>query len=315
MTSIDPRVQAVLDQMNASIPAPSDFDVGTFRSMVEDYPAEPVTTDLASVDNTTIPGPDGPLLVRIYRSSLEGDQPALLFIHGGGFIQRGLDSHDELCRRLSTGTGAVVIALDCRPAPEHPYPAAVDDTHAALQHIADEAYTLALNPSRLALAGISSGAAIIAATALRCRDMGGPSITLQILLTPMLRYREPTASRRTYGQGGFGITTALLDWYSDQYARGASANDPYCAPLRTQDLSGLPPAYIRTAEFDPLRDDGADYAHRLRLANVHAEHREAPGLFHGFHFFTDTLPSAQDALVADEAAIRRLISAPPNPRP
>jgi acetyl esterase len=147
--------------------------------------------------------------MRIYRSNLSGDRPAMLFIHGGGFIQRGLESHDELCRKWATGTGAVVVALDCRPAPEHPAPAALDDTYTALQYLAGEAGELGLDAARIALAGMSSGAAIAAGTALRCRDTGGPFIALQILLTPMLRHRKPTSSRHLYGQGDFGITTAL----------------------------------------------------------------------------------------------------------
>lgn len=367
MNAIDPRVRTVLDQMNASMPPPAEFDVATFRSMVEGHPAEPPTIPLASVENIVIPGPylsgpdipephasradapgpaiagadapgphstgpriaepdiprlhaSGPnssevvvpLPARVYRPNLDDDRPVMLFIHGGGFIQRGLDSHDELCRRLAVGTGAVVIALDCRAAPEHPYPAAIDDACAAVRHIAGEAGALGLDPARIALAGISSGAAVAAGTALRCRDTGGPRIALQVLLTPMLRHREPTPSRRAYGQGGFGITTALLDWYSDQYAPGAADDDPYCAPLRAEDVGGLPPAYVRTAELDPLRDDGADYAQRLRRTGVHVEHREAAGLFHGFHFFTETLSRAHDEMTADLDTIRRLLADPPD---
>lgn len=310
MSDISPDVRAVIEQMNASMPVPADFDVTAFRAMVEDHPAPPSSIDLAAIEDTIIPG-DRPLPARLYRPSLDPDQPAILFIHGGGFIQRGLDSHDEMCRRLAAGTGAAVVALDCRPAPEHPYPAAVDDAYAAIQHLTTEAGALGLDASRIALAGISSGAAIAAGTALRCRDAGGPRAALQVLLTPMLRHRTTTPSRQTYGHGDYGITTALLDWYSDQYAPGTASNDPYFAPLLATDMRNLPLAYIHTAGLDPLRDDGIDYTQRLRHAHVTVEHHDAAGLFHGFHFFTDALPQAHDQVAAEMEAIRRLLSGRP----
>jgi acetyl esterase len=308
MTQIDSEVRAVLDQMNAAMPAASDFDVTAFRAAVEAQPAPPSTTTLAAIDNRSIPGPGGPLPLRLYRPNLDQGQPVILFFRGGGFIQRGLDSHDETCRRLAVSTHSTVCAVDYRPAPEDPFPAAVDDAYAAVEHIDREASSLGLDRTRIAVAGDSAGAAIAAGTALRCRDTGGPHIYLQFLRVPMLRHREDTPSRRTYGQGDHGITTQLLDWYSDQYAPGPEAADPYCAPLRATDLRHLPPAYIHTAELDPLRDDGADYANRLRAAGVHVEHRVAPGLFHGFHFFADTLPQAHDEVTSAHEALRRLLS-------
>jgi acetyl esterase len=309
MTAIDPDVRIVLEQMDASVPAPGGFDVAFFRAMAEGNPGGPSSIALAAVQDTLIPGADG-VPLRLYRPELTGSRPAIMFIHGGGFILRGLASHDEMCRRLAAGTGGgVVIAVDCRPSPEHPYPAAVDDACTAVKHIAGNAGALGLDASRIVLAGISSGAAIAAGTTLRCRDAGGPGIALQVLLTPMLRHREATPSRQAYGHGGYGITAALLDWYSDQYAPGTAADDPYCAPLQASDLRGLPPAYIHTAACDPLRDDGADYAQRLRHAGVPVEHRDAAGLFHGFHFFTDALPRAREEVTAELEAIRRMLAA------
>jgi acetyl esterase len=307
MTAIDPDVQAVLEQVDASVPAPGGFDVAFFRKMAEGSPGGPSPAALAAVEDAVTPGARG-VPVRFYRPEPDGLHPAIVFVHGGGFILRGLASHDEMCRRLAAGTGSVVIAVDCRAAPEHPYPAAVDDACTAVLHIAGNAGALGLDPARIALAGISSGAAIAAGTALRCRDAGGPRIALQVLLTPMLRHREATASREAYGRGGYGITAELLDWYSAQYAPGTAADDPYCAPLRAADLHGLPPAYIHTAALDPLRDDGADYAERLRRAGVPAEHRDAAGLFHGFHFFASALPPAREEVTAELKAVRRLLA-------
>lgn len=315
MIDIDQDVRAVLEQINTSMPNPDDFDVAAFRAMVEDHPAPPPSVDLAAVDDTIMAGPNGRLRARLYRPTLEGNQPAILFVHGGGFIQRGLDSHDDPCRRLAAGTTSTVLAVDVRPAPEHPYPAAVEDTYAAIQHLVTNADALGIDPASITLYGVSSGATIVAGVALRCRDAGGPPIALQVLLTPLLRHRQPTQSRQTYGGGDYGITTALLDWYSDQYAPGATAeDDPYYAPLRAHDLRQLPPAYIHTAELDPLHDDGVDYAQRLREADVSVEHRDAAGLFHGFQFFTDTLPRARDEMTIEMNAIRRLLSSQPDPQ-
>lgn len=311
MTRIDSEVRAVLDQMNAAMPAASDFDVSAFRAAVQAQKAPLSTTVLAAIDNQAIPGPGGPLPLRIYRPNLDKGQPVVLYFRGGGFIQSGLDSHDEVCRRLAVGTGSTVCAVDYRPAPEHPFPAAVDDAYAAVEHIHREATSLGLDRTRIAVAGDSAGAAIAAGTALRCRDTGGPRLVLQILLVPMLRHRADTPSRRVYGQGGHGITTRLLDWYSDQYAPGSEAENPYCAPLRATELGDLPSTYIHTAELDPLRDDGVDFARLLRGAGVPVEHRDAPGLFHGFHFFADTLRRSRDEVAAELEAIRRLQAAAP----
>ena len=230
--SIDPDVQAVLEQVDASIPAPGGFNVAFVRAMAEGSPGDPSPVTLAAVEDAVIPGQACRVPVRFYRPEPDGVHPAIVFVHGGGFILRGLASPDEMCRRLAAGTGSVVIAVDCRAAPEHPYPAAVDDAYTAVLHITRDAGALGLDPDRIAIAGISSGAAIAAGTALRCRDADGPRIALQALLTPMLRHREATASRQAYGRGGYGITAELLDWHSDQYAPGTAADDPYCAPLR-----------------------------------------------------------------------------------
>jgi acetyl esterase len=307
MTSIDPDVRALLEQMSASLPAPADFDVAAFRKMVEENPAPPSHITLAAVDDTTIPGPGGPLPLRFYRPNLDRGQPAIVFVHGGGFIQRGLDSHDALCRRLAAGTSSVVVAVDCRPAPEHPYPAAVDDTYATLLHIHREADALGLDPSRVALGGVSAGGTIAAGTALWSRDAGGPRVALQILMTPLLQHREQTPSRQANRQG-YGVTTAFVDWTSDQYAPGDLADEPYCAPLRADDLSCLPPAFIHTAELDPLRDDGTAYAQRLAEAGVPVEHRDAPGLFHGFESFPEVLPAAREEVTIQLDTIRRLLT-------
>lgn len=162
MTAIDPDVRIVLEQVDASVPAPGGFDVAFFRAMAEGNPGGgPSAVALAVIENTLIPGAGG-APVRLYRPELNGVHTAIVFVHGGGFILRGLDSHDEMCRRLAAGTGSVVIAVDCRPAPEHPYPAAVDDACTAVRHIAGNAGALGLDASRIALAGISSGAAISA---------------------------------------------------------------------------------------------------------------------------------------------------------
>lgn len=302
------EVRGILQQLSDTVPENDDFDLASYRAAFRPQPADAPAVALPAVDDGVIDGPGGALPIRIYRPSLADRLPVIAYFHGGGFILGGIERHDPICRRLSAGTGAAVCSVDYRVAPEHPFPAAVDDAFAAVEWLERHAEELGFDRNKLAVGGDSAGACIAAGTALRCRDVGGPPLVLQILLVPVLRHRADTPSRRRYGKKQFGLTIPLLDWFSDLYAPGSVAAHPYCAPLLAKDLSGLPPAFIHTAELDPLRDDGVDYADRLRAAGVPAEHRVAKGLFHGFHFYADTLSLAGRAVAAENEAIRRLLS-------
>ncbi len=254
------------------------------------------------VEQRTIAGPDGPLTVRIYTPKvLARPAPALLYMHGGGFVIGSLDTHDAPCSLLAALGQCVVVSLDYRLAPEHKFPAAADDALAGFRWLAEQATTLGLDPQRLAVGGDSAGgnlAAVVAQTAVREAWPVRP--VFQLLLYPALDMRRQHASHRLYGDG-YMLTTASIDYFLQHYLRGPEdLTDVRASPLLAPDLSRLAPAYIATAGFDPLRDEGNEYAERLRRAGVPAELAQNPGLVHGFLSLGDGVTAAA-AAIADAA--------------
>lgn len=231
-------------------------------------------------------------------------QPAVLFLHGGGWVVGDLDGVDALCRALANRTGAVVVSVDYRLAPEHPFPAALDDAWTVLTWLHEHAHELGADPDRLAVAGESAGANLAAAAARRAHaDPGAahPRLRAQLLAYPALDGALATASYDELGTG-FGLTRDQMRWYWDAYAPGGAARAPEASPLRAPDLAGLPAAVIVQAELDPLLDDGLDYAQRLRAAGVDADVHVWPGMVHGFLRYRGLLDDAHAAL--DDAAAR-----------
>jgi acetyl esterase/lipase len=222
--------------------------------------------------------------VRVYRpKDHSGPGPGVLMIHGGGFIIGNVESEHASAAMTAMQTGAVVISVEYRLAPEHPFPAAVHDCYSALRFLADKAGELGVDPARLALMGTSAGGGLAAATALLARDLGGPALCFQMLHIPELDDRLETASMRTFVDSPlWNRPLAVLSWKA--YLGSAADSDdvsPYAAPSRATDLAGLPPAYISTAENDPLRDEGILYGLGLLHAGVSVELHQFPGTFHG----------------------------------
>ncbi|HEV2819050.1 MAG TPA: alpha/beta hydrolase [Solirubrobacteraceae bacterium] len=231
-------------------------------------------------------------------------QPAILFLHGGGWVVGDLDGVDALCRALANRTGAIVLSADYRLAPEHPFPAALDDAWTVLTWLHQYAGELGADPGRLAVAGESAGANLAAAAAHRAHTGPGgacPRLRGQLLAYPALDAALATASYAEMGTG-FGLTREQMRWYWDAYAPDGAARAPEASPLRAYDLAGLPPAVIVQAELDPLLDDGLDYAQRLRAAGVEADVHVWPGMVHGFLRYRGLLDDAHAAL--DKAAAR-----------
>ncbi len=258
------------------------------------------------VHERTIPGPGGPLRLRIYEPhDLARPAPALLYMHGGGGVIGDLDTHDGPCSRLAAIAGCVVHSLDYRLAPEHRFPAAVDDALAAFRWLAEHAAELHLDPHRLAVGGDSAGgnlSAVLAQVAARERWPVRPCY--QLLLYPGLDLRRGHASHRAYADG-YLLTAASIDWFLRHYIRDpADITDLRASPLLSDDLRDLPPAYIATAGFDPLRDEGDEYAGRLRSAGVPVHHARHPSLVHGFIGLVDAIPAAADALRSAAEALR-----------
>jgi acetyl esterase len=237
---------------------------------------------VAEVVDRGIPGPAGTLPVRIYKSGAPSPAPVLVYFHGGGWVCGNLDTHDSLCRALANAARCVVVSVDYRLAPEHPFPAPVEDAYAATAWVSDNGARLGADPTRLAVGGDSAGGALAAAVCLMARDRGGPAITCQLLNYPATDYAFDTASY-VENASGYQLTREGMIWFWNHYlATPADGCHPYASPLRAEDFSGLPPAIVITAEFDPLRDEGEEYARRLMAAGVPVHLLSYPGLIHNF---------------------------------
>jgi acetyl esterase len=258
------------------------------------------------VETLELPGPAGPMRARLFTPPLAaGDPPPLLvYYHGGGWVIGDLDTHDDPCRFLAANSGAKVLSVDYRLAPEHPFPAAAEDTLAAYEWAAASAERLGVDPQRIAVGGDSAGGNLAAATCLMARENALPIPAMQLLIYPVTETAGTTASRRTFAEG-FLLTRADMDWFEDHYLPpGVDRDDPRVALLNATDLSGLPPAYIAVAGFDPLRDEGEAFAQRLREAGVRVALRRHPRLVHTFANLTAVCPSARHAMLEAAGALR-----------
>jgi acetyl esterase len=294
---VDPQIQALLD-MGAGVPATNTLSVAQARAQYEGRTrlmAQPAAVD--AVKERVLQGPGGDLRLRIYRPPGDGPFPLLAFFHGSGFVLCSLNTHDGMCRNLCGGAGCVVVSVDYRLAPEHKYPAGLDDCVFATRWIADHAGELEGDAQRLVVGGDSAGGNLAAAAALRLRDQGGPRLVGQLLIYPVTDYHTPgTASYRENAEG-YGLTYDTMVWFWDHYlADAAQAADPYVSPLRASDLAKLPPALVQTAEYDPLRDEGDAYAAKLRAAGTQAKLSRWDGMNHGFLFWVGRVDKAGEAM-------------------
>ena len=221
---------------------------------------------VAQVTDMTIPGPGGALPVRVYRHA-EGVLPCLLFLHGGGWVLGNLDSHDSLCRRLALASGGCVVAVDYRLAPEHPFPAALEDGAAALRWVAEHAGRLGIDPVRLAVGGDSAGGNLAAVLALMARDGAVPGCVFQLLLYPVVDFAMDTASYRRVVDG-VPLTAGAMAYFAGHYVAEAGRADWRASPLRAVSLAGVAPALVLTCGHDPLCDEGMAYATRLEREGV-----------------------------------------------
>ncbi len=235
------------------------------------------------VEDRRIDAEEGELTVRVYvPRGGAGRLPATVYYHGGGFVLGDLESHDAHCRHLAVRGGCVVVAVHYRLAPEHPFPAAVDDAYAAFAWVVANAGALGVDPARVAVAGDSAGGNLAAVVSQVARDRGGPRPSFQLLVYPATDMTRSLASHRTFAEGYF-LTEAMIDWFFASYLTDPEQqHDPRASPLRARDLTGLPPAHVVTAGFDPLRDEGEAYADALRAAGVPATSRCYDTMIHGF---------------------------------
>jgi len=304
---LDPLAKQFLDQLAASgmppiesmSPADARLATDAMMSAVADVPA------LASVQDRSIPGPLGDIPIRVYAPEGRVPQPILVYFHGGGFVIGSLTSHDPLCRLMASKIPAIVVAVDYRLAPEHPFPAAAEDAYAATCWIAAHAREIGGDPGRIAVAGDSAGGNLSAVVSLLARERGGPTLVHQFLIYPVTDYSFETRSHLDNAEG-YLLTRPLMTWFLGHYFSGPTPRtDPRFAVLRAPDLQGLPPATVLTAEFDPLRDEGESYAARLRAAGVPAELTRFDGMIHGFFPNPALFPQAETAIDAAADVLRR----------
>lgn len=287
--ALDPQIKDMLDFIaSTGAPALSDGTAeqarAAFDALTIGLRTPATVVQVKAVEDVTIPGPAGQVPARIYRpDGVEGPMPTLVFFHGGGFVIGSIETHDNDCRTLARDVEATVLSVGYRLAPEHRYPAALDDCLAATvwagAHIGD----LGADADRIAVGGDSAGGNLAAVVAQRCRDGQGPRLAAQMLFYPAVDFRADSdyPSRLDNAEGYF-LTLADMGWFQGQYIEaGGDVTDPSLSPL-LGDLAGLAPAAVVTAEFDPLRDEGNRYAQALTAAGVTVRHHQFDGLVHGF---------------------------------
>jgi len=300
---LDPAVRALLDAFAANdSPSLPSMTPEQAREMFEKLrlplPGDPV----AEVEDRRIPGPAGEIPVRIYAP--ERPRGVLVYFHGGGWVIGSLETHDAPLRALANTAGCTVISVDYRLAPEHRHPAAAEDCYAATRWAAANARALGADPALLAVGGDSAGGNLAAVTALLARARGGPALRFQLLVYPVTDHDFERASYRDNAEGYF-LSREDMRWFWNHYVPDAGERDAVTAsPLRAADLSGLPPAHVITAEFDPLRDEGEAYAARLREAGVPVSLTRYDGQIHGFFGMAALLPRGHDAVAEAAAKLR-----------
>ncbi|GAA3164946.1 MULTISPECIES: alpha/beta hydrolase [Streptomyces] len=305
---VDPEIQSLLDTADTGI-----FPVHGLAAVLADpqryallraLPDTPVDGRV-TVRDLHIPGPAGQLRLRVYRPRTTEDLPVILYVHGGAFTYGSPESEEARSLRYARDIHAVVVSVDYRLAPEHPFPAAADDAYAALTWIAGNPAELGADPARIAVAGGSAGGNIAASTALRARDQGGPHLLFQSLTYPGLDGSLTSASAQELTDTPV-LNRGALELAVRHYAQD-SHTDPYAFPLHATDLGGLPPAYIAVAEIDPLRDEGRAYAARLSAAGVTTELVQVPGAVHGFDLLFPHARISEHNLTDQTRALRRAL--------
>ena len=305
--SLNPIAQEIINAF--PVDEVSELTPDDFRLTVDEGAAAVEREEVDEIEDRNLVGADGQdLPIRLYRpKGVQNPAPITVFFHGGGWVVGGLLSHDAECRALSNQTRTVLIAVDYRLAPEHPFPAAPEDCYTALCQIVELADELGIDPNRLAVMGDSAGGNLATVVCLMSRDRSGPKICHQLLIYPACDIDPDRWPSIKENSTGYLLTEEMMRWFYRHYV-GAETflDEAYASPIRANDLSGLPSAQVITAEFDPLRDEGEAYAQALSDAGVQTYYECAPGLIHGFLGFAEMIPEAKEVR---NAACKRLVEA------
>ncbi|MEU0496437.1 alpha/beta hydrolase [Mycobacterium sp. NPDC006124] len=307
-----PPLDAILQKVLEAVPFQLTTEGGpdAARQRFRDLPRHPVHQELRAEDRT-LDGPGGPIPIRLYwpPAAADGPVPVVMFFHGGGWVVGDLDTYDNDARRHAVGSAALVVSVHYRLAPEHPYPAAVDDVWAATQWVAEHAAELGADPARLAVAGDSAGGNLAAVVAQLARDSGGPAIAFQLLWYPATTWDTSLPSFTENADAPILAVDAVAQ-FSRWYATGQDLRNPPATlvPGRATNFAGLAPAYVAVAGYDPLRDDGVQYAGMLAGAGVPVEVHDAETLVHGYLGYHGVVPAATDAVERGLSALRRALA-------
>ena len=302
---LQPDARLVLNMLaEMNLPPIESMGAQGARAFVAEFnKARPMGRPVGEILDGTLQGAEGPLPYRLYRPATPGPHPVVVYFHGGGWVLGDEQSDDPFCRDMCRRAGMIIVSVGYRHAPEHPFPAAAEDAFAATRWIAEHAEELGGRPGPVLVAGWSAGGNLAAATCQMARDRGGPQIAGQLLICPVTDCSFDRPSYRDNATGYF-LTTALMGWFWDLYCPPEDRSDPRASPLRGE-LAGLPPAYIVTCEFDPLRDEGRAYAHALAAAGVPVEQLQAQGHFHSSFVMVDVMITGVGGRVQMAEALRR----------
>jgi acetyl esterase len=296
---LDPQVEKLLETLKAAgLPDITKMTPEEARQVTRERQQARRTfwSHVGKRQEGTVPGPGGPIPIRVYTPSQGGTMPGLIYFHGGGFVLGDLDSCDQTCKALSDGAGCVVVSVDYRLAPENKFPAGPEDCLAATEWVAVNARQLQIDPRRIGVGGESAGGTLAAVVALAARDRGGPRLAFQLLIYPCTDATMRAPSHQENGEG-YMLTRDRMAWFWEQYLdTDDDRTNPFISPLHAKNLQRLPPAVVLTAEFDPLRDEGEAYANRLDNAGVSVICQRYPGMIHGFIGMADSLDVGRRAL-------------------
>jgi acetyl esterase len=307
---LHPQVKKILEEA-ASLGLPDYQDLSPTaarKQMLELTPPVDPLLAVKGVENLMIPGPKGEIPIRLYYPSGQPPFAVLVYFHGGGWVMGDLDTHHGVCHALAKQSRCLVVSVDYRLAPEHRYPAAVEDAYAATSWVAQNTDAIQADPDRLAVGGDSAGNHLAAVVALMARDRNGPRIDLQVLIYPITDFSFNSPSYLE-NKDGYMLTRDLMKWFWNHFIDDeGQANDPYVSPLRAKNFSDLPQAVIITAEYDPLRDEGEAYGKKLQEAGVKVTLSRYAGMIHGFIRMTAQLDHAKEAVDEIAGRLREVFS-------
>lgn len=313
---LHPQAQAIISGVESmGLPPFETLSVEEQRGFIQTFSMFMIPKEeVASIEDVEIPGPEDAIPVRIYLpAGAEAPYPAVMYFHGGGFSTGNVELVDPICRALANRSASAVVSVDYRLAPEHPYPAAVMDAYVATAWVAAYGANLSIDSSRLAVVGDSSGATLAAATCMLFRDKADDiSVAVQVLLCPvtdLVKFETP--SHKEYGEG-YLLTTAMMEKFRDLYLTGVEGrvDEPYCSPVRTQNLQDLPPAIIITAECDPLRDEAEAFGQLMRVNGTLVEIRREEGMVHNFFWMGAAIDRGRELIDEIGADLRSVLHAP-----